>query len=588
MKARVFNIVQDERHPITGETLLTEDMIKIGLSHKTIKRGAYILHDADTYKEFDESAQRHKIDDILNKLEEFENNKIELSDVELDTARAISKAVNKADNERTEHERTLLHLSGSHKENHWHIVIQTSSAIDTSVIAKWFNIPENFVDVPKGKGAGKFLDCVEYLTHEAPNQKAMGKHRYEDELVHATDGFDWRAEIDSRNENKLKYGRDLDETQRMLYDVMYNGMTLRECEAKDKFIYMDNLDKLKKYRLDYISRQTPPDNRINYYIYGKGGVGKDLMSRGLARALFPQLQNDDDIFFTVGSGQVSFDGYDGQPVLIWRDRRAYELVKVLGGRENLFNIFDTHPTKQRQNIKYGSINLCNKVNIVNGQESYTEFLDNIAGEYTDRDGVRHEKEDKTQSYRRFPFIIPIRDTDFDLLINKGYMNDDRSQFTEYETFCRICANMQKIVKKCGGENGVCKQITGEVLRPITDKYLEVADQEHDDVTLDDVRSWLKENGYRVMNSDDLKRIVTTLIKVRPDGSLDVRELSPEERARHLELGDCEAMDITEDDIDEVVDIINEMRDLEIQRAQKSRDKHCSEQFDFDGNPTDID
>jgi len=88
---------------------------------------------------------------------------------------------------------------------------------------------------------------------------------------------------------------------------------LRQCEKEDPLIYMDKIDKLCKLRLEYIKRQEPPATRINYYIYGKGGIGKDLMSRSLARALFPQYEKDDDIFFIVGAGKVTFDGYDGQP-----------------------------------------------------------------------------------------------------------------------------------------------------------------------------------------------------------------------------------------------------------------------------------
>lgn len=98
----------------------------------------------------------------------------------------------------------------------------------------------------------------------------------------------------------------------------------------------------------------------------------------------------------LGAEGVSFDGYDGQPVIIWNDCRAGELIKTLGGRGNVFNVFDTHPSKGKQNIKYGSVNLVNRVNIVNSVQSYTEFLDGLAGEYTDRDGKQIVAEDKTR------------------------------------------------------------------------------------------------------------------------------------------------------------------------------------------------
>ena len=353
MKARIFNIMQYEKHPETGEVLLTEDRIKVALAHRTIKQWAYVLHDKDVYSEDDELAD-------------------------------------------------ATHVAGTPKPPHWHIVMNCNNAMEIQTIAKWFGIADNFVDIPKGNGAGKFLDCVEYLTHESYKQQELGKHRYADEEVHASEGFDWRAKLDKRNENKVKYGRDLSEEDQVLYDVLYNGMTLHEVEKYDPLIYMDNVDKLLKFRMDYIRRMPPPKQRINYYIYGKGGIGKDLMSRSLARALFPDIEEDEDIFFVVGAGNVTFEGYDGQPVIIWSDRRSLQLVKTLGGKENFFNVFDTHPSRQRQNVKNSSISLCNVVNIINGQEDYIEFLDNIV-RIKDEDGNWVIGEDKGQSYRRFPF-----------------------------------------------------------------------------------------------------------------------------------------------------------------------------------------
>lgn len=425
--ARIFNIMQYVNHPDTGEPLLNEDTIKSALEHKTIKQWAYVLHDKDVYSEMDE-------EDNPN------------------------------------------HKAGDKKPPHWHIVMNCSNRLEIGVIARWFGIAENFVDIPKGNGAGKFLDCVEYLTHERPEQQALGKHRYDDKEVHASDGFDWRGRLNRRNENKIKYGRDLSPEDQMLYDVMYLGKTLRQCEAEDPLIYMDKIDRLCKLRLEYIKRQDPPATRINYYIYGKGGVGKDIMSRALARALFPNLEKDDDIFFIVGAGNVTFDGYDGQPVLIWSDSRSLSLVKKLGGRENFFNVFDTHPAKQRQNIKFGSVNLCNVVNIVNGQESYEEFLDNIVKE-KNSDGEWVVKEDKGQSYRRFPFIIPLHDEDFDMMINKGFFDNDRSLFTEYYEYNNIRGNMQKVMIACGGEqNPRAREVSAKVVKPITDKYAEVVEK----------------------------------------------------------------------------------------------------------------
>lgn len=123
-------------------------------------------------------------------------------------------------------------------------------------------------------------------------------------------------------------------------------------------------------------------------------------------------------------------------MVIWSDFRAVDLINTLGGRGNVFRVFDTHPSKQRQNVKYVSTNLINTVNIVNSVQPYIEFLNGLSGEYVDRKGNSFKSEDKKQSFRRFPFIIPLYEQDFALLINQGFMNNDEN-FLEYEEYTRI-------------------------------------------------------------------------------------------------------------------------------------------------------
>ena len=428
-KSRIFNIMQYERHPETNIELLSEEQIKSCVSHKSIKRWAYICHDEDVYSLADE-----------------ENNP--------------------------------AHVQGEKKPRHWHIVLEMGTRqVEVGVIAKWLGITDNFVDCAKGHGA--FLDCVQYLTHEGDKQQDLGKRLYSDECVVAN--FDFRLELNKRSENKMKYGKDLNPKDQMRFDVFYLGKTLRECEQQDKLLYIEDWKELKRMRLDFIGRQSPPKNRVNYYVQGRGGVGKGLMCRALARSLFPQYENDEDIFFEVGAEGASFEGYDGQPVLIWNDRRAIDLLHELKGRGNVFNIFDTHPTKQKQNIKYGSVNLCNLVNIVNSVQPYSEFLDGLAGAYEDSQGNVYEVEDKGQSYRRFPFIIPIHEDDFDLYLNKGFM-ENTSNFEEYIQYNGIRGNMQRIAEACGNNEKLARQIEMKTMGFVTDKHREVISKMEHDVT----------------------------------------------------------------------------------------------------------
>ena len=159
---------------------------------------------------------------------------------------------------------------------------------------------------------------------------------------------------------------------------------------------------------------------------------------------------------------------------------------MLGGRGNVFNVFDTHPVKQRQSIKFGSVNLCNQVNIVNSVDSYTDFLDGLAGEYIGRDGVKHETEDKGQAYRRFPLIIPLHEEDFDLLLNKGFM-ENTSDYLEYIAYLGIMGNLQQINVACKNNQSLARELENQAIKPIVDKHTAVLDAANRPVDEDAVR-----------------------------------------------------------------------------------------------------
>ena len=427
MRARIFNVMQYQNHPETGETLLTEGTIKTAMDHQGIDQYAYVLHDKDTHTqaECDQYIKTHGGEQPKWKV-------------------------------------------GDQKPSHWHIVIQFRNPSDTATVAKWLGISENFVQVPRGVGPGKFLDCVEYLTHESQKQQNAGKHLYSDDEVFAN--FDFRAKLNERAENRLRHGgKDLSRRDQVRFDVLYNGRTLRDVRERDPLSYMSDFITLEKLRMRYIAAQKPPVVRINYYLEGRGGAGKGLMSRGLARSLFPDISNDEDIFFEVGAKGAAFEGYDGQPVIIWNDRRAIDLLTELNGRGNVFNVFDTHPTKQKQNIKYGSIGLYNAVNIVNSVQPYNEFLDGLAGEYTDRNGDEHMCEDKGQSYRRFPIIIPIHEDDFDILLNRGF-SENTGDFEEYFAYRSVRGNMRKIAERCQQNETLARALERKTLAPVVDLH----------------------------------------------------------------------------------------------------------------------
>ena len=384
MRSRVFDIVQYARHKDTGEVLMTEDQITSALDkYKSIKRWAWIAHD-------------HDIDD-----------------------------------------------TGKIKPLHYHIAIDLGrTVIDSASVERWFGVPAGFARVPRdqngvpGKGRYLFRDLVEYLPHD----KFPERGQYSDEDVHAN--FDWRAYISE--------GHTPASARRKIVDgwiscIMRGEMSLDDCRESDSVLYVINIQKLRNAQSEYLRALPAPSVRLNFCITGESSMGKSTLAKALARSLCPGMR-DRDCYHVVGSVKTPFDGYNGQPVIIWDDARPLSLLETLGGRDNLFRVLDSHPTEALQNIKYGAVNLVNAYNIFTTVASYEDFLDGLAGQYRDRNGDLVLSESRTQSYRRFPVIFRLSLEDFTLLLNKGWLNGS-NEYMEFAGVMRFVGGLWQLRAK---------------------------------------------------------------------------------------------------------------------------------------------
>ena len=423
ISGRTFNICTDLVHPETNEIIITlDDIEETCRKHATIKTWAYCFHDKDRYNENDEK-----------------NNP--------------------------------QHTAGTLKPAHVHIVISTApKPVDVETIAKWFGIPSNFIELPKGKG--KFAECVMYLTHESEKEQSLGKYRYPDSDV-KTNLPSYREFVDNlKLKKKICKNADASDIDLILHKVCYDGMTINEVIKKYPEIYVKHMDKIKKCRIEFLSRiKEMPKVRINIYITGRGGLGKGIASEALARALIdPDGEKEDsEIFFYTGSSNTTFEGYDGQPVIIWDDSRSSLLHKKFEDRGEIFKVFDPFPKNITQNIKYGSIRLTNEINIINSVQGWKEFLDNISGEYTDKNGEFHKSEDKGQSYRRFPLIIQLDENGYTLRVNKGVLNGT-NEYEAWEVIENIEGNFQEIAKRFGDNLKLRNKINNKTLLWVIEKY----------------------------------------------------------------------------------------------------------------------
>lgn len=413
--ARVYMIVQYEQNPLTGEDLgFNEEAIKAGIAKREqgLLNWAYVRHDKDVYLDGDDIPEGKDVGDV--------------------------------------------------RPPHWHVVLHFKNQAELPGVAKAFGVAEQYVD--KMTGTGAFFDGVYYLTHEDDKQRNAGKHVYgRDEVVlpEGTEEVTWET-IDARELKRMKKMPQALELERYL-DKLANGkMTLAQVYEADKLIYSKNITALKGARQAFLRHSKPPLVRANYYMQGEAGAGKTIAAKALARTLFPNRE-DDEIFFVVGDGAVPFDGYDGQPVIIWDDWRADDILSKFD-RGTVWKLFAINPDKISVSVKYGSVNLINAVSIVTSVISFHDFIEGLAGEYTDARKIKHPAEDANQGYRRFPIFMEISKESYDLYASMALTG---GEFKEYQRLAKVNASMIRLAQNETGENtqkvlGLVSKLNGKV------------------------------------------------------------------------------------------------------------------------------
>lgn len=318
---------------------------------------------------------------------------------------------------------------GTPKETHTHYVIKFRTPRTITGCGNVMGLPKeshNFIQF-----CHSVESSIEYLTHK--NQPE--KYQYPIEEVHGN--------IIDRD---VFYQSESEAVDAFLYQVAEKGLTLLQVQKKlGGALLAKNSTVFNKARALYLKKEPMPVMRINYYISGEGGVGKDMAAEALALSLYENSGLErDEIIFDISDLKAGFNGYDGQPVIIWHDVRAADLIQKLS-RSLVFDIFDSKPKRTSLNIKYSTTILINSINILTGPDDYKTFLDGLAGEYTDKSGTVHKSENKAQSYRRFPVIIEVEEKSLSILLNAGFMTNRRKELETYMLYGRITGNFKNIM-----------------------------------------------------------------------------------------------------------------------------------------------
>lgn len=402
---RVFMITQNLEHPSTGQTLITTGQVEKGVAKKGVRQYAWILHDKDVYTADDAAKDPTRVE-------------------------------------------------GSSKAPHVHIAIKRPSFATLGQVARSFGVPPQCVE---SKPDSSFLDLVEYLTHEHPNQHGKGKYLYDDSEVHASQGWDWRSDLEEHKEKRLEKGLSKSLKRRKkeaALNITLGKWDLDDVCSNDPELWSTDgvMKHLQALRADWLTRQTPPGQVLNIYISGDGGTGKDVMAVILARCFNPGAKRP---YFNVGGDNVAFEGYDGEEVLIWEDFRAYSMLEACRkDRGLLFRILGPYRDVYKKlivHIKGTRTQLLNRVNIITGPDDYETFLNGLAGEYKaySRDGQAYQRtsENKAQAYRRFPLIIPMSEGEFSVYLNKGFLEGTREYF-EYEKYEHFRQDLGSLARRC--------------------------------------------------------------------------------------------------------------------------------------------
>lgn len=398
LRARTYMIMQYEVNPVTGEDLnFNENVIKRALAERvdSLMAWAYIRHDKDVYNQDDDIPAGKEIGDV--------------------------------------------------RGAHWHVMLQFKNAVELTNLAITFGVPENYVEVWKGKGA--FLDGIQYLTHEHQNQQEVGKHLYDrKEVIFASEKVAnqfWDV-LDSRTEKRLYSLPKAELVERMMDKISNGDYSLEDAYNDNKNLYSENEALFKRARRNYLKNAPLPLVRSNYYITGLGGAGKSVSAKAMARSLYPGIP-DERLYFVVGDGRVAFDGYDGQPIIIWDDWRAKDLLSKFD-RGTVWKIFAINPERISLQVKYGDTSLSNTINIVTSVQPFREFIEDLSGEYVDNNKTKHAKEDPGQGYRRFPMFVEVSKESLQIYISESLTGGELS---EYNRICKIEASMIEYAKNSG-------------------------------------------------------------------------------------------------------------------------------------------
>ena len=325
---------------------------------------------------------------------------------------------------------------GDPRPAHIHLVLQFENPIENTSLAKTANLPINFIREPEAR-KWQFEAIATYLSHCREDERKKGKHLYPVEEIHCGN-FDYTKEVTAylaQRRKSLQKSNPRQVANDYINRIESGKLKFEDAkreirEGTEGYAFFLRYEKeLRAARSEFIKRTYEMKPRINYYIFGGSGTGKSTMSKYLAKALFPNLE-DYECFYTVGATGVRFDDYEYQPVIIWEDIRGDDLRKEYGS-EGVLNLMELNPKKRSYNIKFGKVTLTHQVNIFTSPYNFDLFVEKLMAD--DKEGGGQSTEAlRFQARRRFPVVINISNNEIEVLANSQiFFNTEDIVFRKY-------------------------------------------------------------------------------------------------------------------------------------------------------------
>lgn len=466
-----------------GNLVMPESKIKdcLAAHQGGFSTSAYILHDKDTY-------------DAQTKFEYQEKNKKTF----IDRYQILAEAAGLSRDETTETGYTDnasiaanaqayadFHFpaieAGQLKPAHWHIILTFDHNRRIDEIARWFGLEPNWNEAKTGRGAAE--NAWNYLVHA----KDPKKHQYDPGEVVAS--FDYKVGLAERLEKEVrheKYAIDAYDLNDVLEEVAEQGLSMREAQKRVSIaVYLRNKTLFENARKEYVLYHAPmPLFREVFYVeskgidkdHGKGGLGKSLCSKALAKQLAREFGADlsrpygelTEFIFTAGDAKVFLQDYDAQPVLVIDEINGVDFKRALKGVNGVKSLLDPFPERKSMDKKHGAVVCTAKYIIINGIQSFEAFKKDLAAE-TYIDGVVQASEHsvKEQFDRRFWGNIRIIDSsEIEFWANRGLFQN-MPEKDVMMMIARVKANFKQIALSTAG--AAQARIEGQVLQPLLEE-----------------------------------------------------------------------------------------------------------------------